>query len=61
MEAIVKVISLFLGLFCIANGIWVAYQPPLGDELIGAAIIVIGIVIPVVTLLYARMDESRYD
>ena len=61
MEAIVKVISCFLGLFVIANGIWVAYQPPYGDELIGYTIIVAGIAIPLVTLSFAKMSERRYD
>lgn len=61
MEAIIKVISCFIGLFAIANGIWVAWQPPYGDELIGYTIIIAGIIIPVVTLWFAKIRESRYD
>jgi hypothetical protein len=61
MEAIVKVISFFIGLFVIANGIWVAYMPPYGDELIGYTIIAAGIVIPILTLYVAKLGESRYD
>lgn len=61
MEAIVKVISIFIGLFVIANGIWVAYQPPYGDEPIGYTIIAVGIFIPILTLYVARLGESRYE
>ena len=61
MEAIVKVISCFIGLFVMANGIWVAYQPPYGDEMIGYAIIVVGLAIPVITLYLAKIGETRYD
>ncbi len=61
MEAIVKIISIFIALFVIANGIWVAYMPPYGDEQIGYAIIAVGIFIPILTLYVARLGESRYD
>jgi len=61
MEAIIKVISFFLGLFVIANGIWVAYMPPYGDEPVGYAIIAIGIFIPFITIYVGKLGESRYD
>ncbi len=61
MEAIVKVISVFIGLFVFANGIWVAWQPPLGDEPIGYTIMAVGIAIPVITLYFAQMTEKSYD
>ena len=61
MEAIIKVISFFIALFVTANGIWVAYMPPYGDEPIGYAIIAVGIFIPVITLYVAKIGESRYD
>lgn len=61
METIIKVISFFIALFVIANGIWVAVMPPFGDEPTGFAIIAVGIFIPVITLYMAKKDESRYD
>lgn len=61
MEAIVKIISFFIGLFVLANGIWVAYMPPYGDEMIGYLIIAAGIVIPILTLYVSKISESRYD
>ncbi|MCK9581167.1 MAG: hypothetical protein M0Q92_12090 [Methanoregula sp.] len=61
METIIKVISCFLALFVIANGIWVAFMPPFGDEPVGFAIIAIGIFIPIITFSVARMSECRYD
>ena len=42
MEAIIKVISFFIALFVIANGVYVIYMPPNGDEPQGLAIIAIG-------------------
>jgi hypothetical protein len=61
METIIKVISFFIGLFVIANGIWVVTMPPTGDELIGYVIIAAGVMIPVITLYAAKMGENRYD
>ena len=61
MEAIIKVISVFIGLFAIANGVWVAWQPPYGDEPIGYTIIIIGVLIPLVTLYIGGISDRRYD
>jgi hypothetical protein len=61
MEAILKVISFFLGLFVIANGIWIVYMPPFGDEPVGMAIIAVGIFIPILTLLVARKSDCMCD
>jgi len=61
METIIKVISFFIAAFVIANGVWVAYMPPYGDEPVGFAIIAVGIFIPILTLSVARMSERRYD
>ena len=61
METIIKVICFFVGLFVIANGIWVVYMPPYGDEPIGLAIIAVGIFIPILTLFVAKMSERRYE
>lgn len=61
METILKVICFFIGLFVIANGVWVVYMPPYGDEPVGLVIIAVGIFIPVLTLMVAKMTESRYD
>ena len=61
MEVIVKVISIFIALFVIANGVWVAYMPPYGDEQVGYAIIAVGIFIPIIVLYVARLGERRYE
>ena len=61
METIIKVICFFVGLFVIANGIWVVYMPPYGDEPVGIAIIAVGIFIPIITYSVAKMSEHRYD
>jgi hypothetical protein len=61
METIIKVISFFIALFVIVNGIWVAYMPPYGDESIGYAIIAVGIFIPIITLYVAKISEHQYD
>jgi multisubunit Na+/H+ antiporter MnhC subunit len=50
MEAIVKVISVFIGLFLVFDGIYMLLTPPLGDEPIGYAIIVTGIFIPILVI-----------
>jgi hypothetical protein len=57
MQAILKVMSLLVGLFVLANGIWIALMPPFSDEPQGYAIIAIGLFIPVITLYVARMDD----
>jgi hypothetical protein len=59
METIIKVISFFIALFVITNGIWVVYMPPYGDEPVGCAIIAIGIFIPIITHYVAKLEESR--
>ena len=45
----------------IANGVWIVYMPPYGDEPIGLAIIAVGIFIPIFTIFVAKMSERRYD
>lgn len=61
METIIKVMSFFVALFVIANGIWVAFMPPFGDEHVGIAIVVVGILIPIIVLSVAKMGERRYE
>ena len=61
MELILKVLSFFIALFVIANGVWVFFMPPGGDEPAGLAIIAVGIFIPIITLSVARIGERRYD
>ena len=56
---ILKIISLFIGLFAIANGIWIIMMPPFGDEPQGYAIIAGGIFIPLITWYIAGIDEQR--
>jgi hypothetical protein len=59
MEAILKVISFFIALFVIANGVYVFFMPPNGDEPQGLALIAIGIFIPVLVLFMAKIEERH--
>ena len=59
MEAILKVISFFIALFVIANGVYVFFMPPGGDEPQGLALIAIGIFIPVLVLFMAKIEERH--
>jgi hypothetical protein len=61
MGVMLKVISIFVGIFVIANGIWVVYMPPFGDEPVGLAIIAVGVFIPILTIVVAKMNECRYE
>jgi hypothetical protein len=61
MQTILKVICFFVGFFVIANGVWIVYMPPYGDEPIGFAIIAVGIFIPLLTFFVAKMSECRYE
>jgi len=61
METIIKVMSFFIALFVIANGIWVVYMPPFGDEPAGMTIIAAGILIPIIVLSVAKLGERRYE
>jgi len=44
----------------IANGVYVFFMPPAGDEPQGLALIAIGIFIPVLVLFMAKIEE-RYE
>ena len=57
MQAILKVLSFFIGFFVIANGLYIVLMPPFGDEPPGYFIIAVGIVIPIITLFVSRMDD----
>jgi uncharacterized sodium:solute symporter family permease YidK len=59
MEAILKVISFFIALFVIADGVYVFFMPPGGDEPQGLALIAIGIFIPVLVLFMAKIEERH--
>ena len=53
MQTILKVFSVFIGIFIIANGTWVVVMPPYGDEAFGVAVIAVGLAIPALTLYVA--------
>jgi hypothetical protein len=59
MHIIIKIISLFIGLFIIANGVWVILTPPFGDEPLAYVIIVVGIIIPLLVQYVAQIDDKR--
>lgn len=58
MEAILKVISFFIALFMVANGIYVMYMPPSGDEPQGLAIIMMGIFIFIAVLWISHLQDK---
>lgn len=58
MEKILKIVSLFIALFMIADGIYVYIMPPYGDEPVAFAIIAMGIFIPLLTFSIARREEQ---
>ena len=57
MEQILKVVSIIIALFAIANGVWVYVMPPYGDEPVAYAIIAMGIFIPILTFYVAGVEE----
>jgi hypothetical protein len=59
MHIIIRIISVFIGLFIVANGIWVILTPPFGDEPLAYVIIAVGVIIPVLVGYVARLDEKR--
>jgi hypothetical protein len=59
MEAMLKVIYFFIALFVIANGVYVFFMPPGGDEPQGLAIVAIGIFIPVLVLFIAKIEDRH--
>jgi hypothetical protein len=59
MHVIIRVISLFIGLFIIVNGVWVILTPPFGDEPLAYVIIAAGIVIPILVQYVAQLDDKR--
>ena len=58
METIVKVMGCLIGLFVLANGVWIVMTPPFGDEPQGYLVIAAGILIPLITLLLGRMTDG---
>jgi hypothetical protein len=61
MEAILKVISCMLGLYIVANGIWVVQMPPTGDEPLGYLVIAAGLFIPLLTLYVGHFHSRSYN
>jgi hypothetical protein len=59
MHIIIRIISLFIGLFIIVNGVWVILTPPFGDEPLAYVIIAAGIVIPILVQYVAQLDDKR--
>jgi hypothetical protein len=59
MHLILKIISLFIGLFIIANGVWLIATPPFGDEPLAYVVIVVGIIIPILVQYVAQIDDKR--
>ncbi len=61
MEAILKILSFFIALFVIVNGVYVAIMPPGGDEPQGIAIIAVGLFIIIAVVWISRMQDSSRD
>lgn len=59
MHIIIRIISFFIGLFILVNGIWVILTPPFGDEPLAYVIIAAGIIIPLLVQYIAQLDDKR--
>lgn len=59
MQVIIRIIGFFIGLFIVANGVWIILTPPYGDEPWGFIIIIAGILIPAVVQVIAQADDKR--
>jgi len=57
MEAILKVISFFIALFMVVNGVYVMGMPPTGDEPQGLAIIVMGVFVFIAVMWISRLQD----
>jgi ABC-type Mn2+/Zn2+ transport system permease subunit len=58
MEAILKVISFFIALFMVVNGVYVMYMPPTGDEPQGLAIIAMGFFVFIAVMWISRLQDQ---
>ena len=58
MEAILKVISFFIALFMVVNGVYVMYMPPTGDEPQGLAIIAMGVFVFIAVTWISRLQDQ---
>ncbi|MFA5266537.1 MAG: hypothetical protein WC379_01085 [Methanoregula sp.] len=59
MHIIIRIMSIFIGLFIIVNGVWVILTPPFGDEPLAYVIIAAGISIPILVQYVAQLDDMR--
>ena len=59
MQVIIRIISVFIGLFIIAHGVWVILTPPFGDEPLACVIIAVGVIIPLLVQYVAQLDDKR--
>jgi hypothetical protein len=59
MHIIIRIISIFIGLFIIINGIWIVVSLPVGDELLGCFIVAVGIIVPLLVQYVAQIDDKR--
>ena len=59
MHIIIRIISVFIGLFIIANGVWVILTPPFGDEPLACVIIAVGVIIPLLVQYVSQLDDKR--
>jgi hypothetical protein len=59
MHIILRIISIFIGLFIIANGVWLIATPPFGDEPFASIVIMVGIIIPILVQYVAQIDDKR--
>lgn len=61
METVLKVISCLLGLYIVANGIWVINMPPAGDEPLGYLVVAAGLFIPLLTFYVGHFHSRSYE
>jgi hypothetical protein len=59
MHIFFRIMSFFIGLFIMVNGIWFILTPPSGDEPLAYVIVAIGIIIPIFVQYVAQFEDNR--
>ena len=57
----IRIISCFIALFIIVNGILVIQVQPFGDESLAYVIVAVGIIIPILVQYVAQLDKKHED
>jgi hypothetical protein len=59
MQIILRILSIFIGLFIMVTGIWFIQTPPFGDEPLAYVIVAVGMIIPILVQNGAQLDDKH--